>query len=453
MRKFIPYLLLFLFISCQNGLHIEKRRYLKGHHISWTKKRHAKEIKSSDNDIQHLSGKQITNKKPKKEVSTDPNVAKENTSPVTPYPENGIISNSTEHFPVTPPFKFNKPSGLSDTYTSVDDLNLFDPFIAGSLLMLSLLGGMYFLPRLRFTRRLAGYGARNPKIAISVSAGLAALLLPLSVYTGSSLYDMDIRIPDWFNGFALAGLLGGVFFYPESSRNGSDYFLSFLRRKTCDAGIMIGAALMMMSYGNDPGKTVISQVSSPLQTEINDTTLCDSVKTLILSESVGSRIDSLEKQDYRLFPYWKQDKFEYAEICKKDDGTYVLLGKMKSGSIEQIQMKESDIQALRDQVARHDSGNADPKITVSPTPKPNSHEKYIKRDTGSGTKTLLTILSLILIVGLAFGVIAITCALSCEGYVIAAVLVGIGGAVGVIALAVAMIRAVFKRKNPSYMGR
>ncbi len=119
------------------------------------------------------------------------------------------------------------------------------------------------------------------------------------------------------------------------------------------------------------------QRSSPFQetkSHYQDSLLCDSARTIVLSSRVGSTIDSLEKATYRLFPYWSADKFKYAQICNRGNGNYSLLGKMKDGTLKEIKYKEAEIKLLIDQIeskiiVSRDTSLCEPSKTILITPK------------------------------------------------------------------------------------
>lgn len=75
--------------------------------------------------------------------------------------------------------------------------------------------------------------------------------------------------------------------------------------------------------------------------------------------------------------------------------------------------------------------------------------REIKKDNtlSPGTKTLLTILSVLVALGLLFVVAALSCNLSCSGSDGAALLLGVGGTVLVIFLLVITIRAIYGKKR------
>ncbi|HWC55234.1 MAG TPA: hypothetical protein VG676_16735 [Chitinophagaceae bacterium] len=74
--------------------------------------------------------------------------------------------------------------------------------------------------------------------------------------------------------------------------------------------------------------------------------------------------------------------------------------------------------------------------------------KAIKKDNtlSPGTKTLLTILSILVAVGLLVLIVGLSCNLSCDGSGAAAVLVGIGGIALIVFLLVIVMRAIYGKK-------
>lgn len=62
----------------------------------------------------------------------------------------------------------------------------------------------------------------------------------------------------------------------------------------------------------------------------------DSVKILTISSKVGDLIDSTEKAKYHLFPYWDEGEFLSAQFVQNADGSILLLGTMKDGTIKKM---------------------------------------------------------------------------------------------------------------------
>ena len=62
----------------------------------------------------------------------------------------------------------------------------------------------------------------------------------------------------------------------------------------------------------------------------------DTASVLIISDKVGDVIDSAEKAQYKLFPFWRKEEFVSAQFIQKDDGRIFLIGKMKDGSTKII---------------------------------------------------------------------------------------------------------------------
>jgi hypothetical protein len=61
----------------------------------------------------------------------------------------------------------------------------------------------------------------------------------------------------------------------------------------------------------------------------------DSLHVITLSEKVGEVIDSTEKKQYGLFPYYSAKDFESAQLFRMPDSSMVLRAKMKQGTLKE----------------------------------------------------------------------------------------------------------------------
>ncbi|MGQ0826836.1 MAG: phage holin family protein [Bacteroidota bacterium] len=78
----------------------------------------------------------------------------------------------------------------------------------------------------------------------------------------------------------------------------------------------------------------------------------DTVKVLIVNPIVGESIDSTEKVNYHLFPFWGPSVFRSARFIKKTDGKIYLEGTMKTGETKTIIYTESDFSSIGSQISR-----------------------------------------------------------------------------------------------------
>ncbi|MFZ5552805.1 MAG: hypothetical protein ACOZCO_06800 [Bacteroidota bacterium] len=75
--------------------------------------------------------------------------------------------------------------------------------------------------------------------------------------------------------------------------------------------------------------------------------------SIVLHELTGETIDSLEKTQYHLFPYWKKDEFLSARIFQLTDNTFEIEGKMKNGTSKTVYATKNDIDNMCYQVSFH----------------------------------------------------------------------------------------------------
>ena len=61
----------------------------------------------------------------------------------------------------------------------------------------------------------------------------------------------------------------------------------------------------------------------------------DTSELLVLSDKVGEEIDSTEKMQYHLFPYYSPKDFQSAQLFRMSDNSMVLKAMMKNGSIQE----------------------------------------------------------------------------------------------------------------------
>ena len=364
MKSLLTLFLLISILSCNNGFQYEKKRYSKGYYFSHAKKKKAatnphtqtvlKGGRQNQGDTENTEISQISLQKIKEDtVKPFVQIEKFESNNQPEVPDYREVNYAEEQE------KVNKGKGNEAAIEEEPDLS--GHFIAGALL-LSMISGMYFLPQSARVRKLAKIGARNKRWTIMALVGLKAGLAAVAYLAGSMLSDLGLALPEWLAHLSVGTALGCALLYPRKTKSREEYSRSFLRRKTCDLGLVLGSAFILMGAGNT-GKlsdfTILPDSSLEIRT---DSALCDSSKLIMLSESLGTSIDSIEKTKYKLFPYWNTTRFELAQICDRGNGQYAVIGKMKDGSIKEMLINEPQLKMLRDQVTRHDANVLKPTI-------------------------------------------------------------------------------------------
>jgi hypothetical protein len=62
----------------------------------------------------------------------------------------------------------------------------------------------------------------------------------------------------------------------------------------------------------------------------------DTLRVVVLHDSVGESIDRSEKIKYHLFPFWSDSAFDHAEIRMKSDSSMIVVGTMTDGTVREV---------------------------------------------------------------------------------------------------------------------
>lgn len=108
----------------------------------------------------------------------------------------------------------------------------------------------------------------------------------------------------------------------------------------------------------------------------------DSFTVLAISPKVGEVIDSLEKAQYKLFPFLKKENYVSARFIQYDDGKIFLIGTMKDSSEKKIAYSPEQIRELVKNYF-----NEDPK-DITEQMIQNTNEKSVGNIIYTGKKTL-----------------------------------------------------------------
>lgn len=69
----------------------------------------------------------------------------------------------------------------------------------------------------------------------------------------------------------------------------------------------------------------------------------DTTRLLVVSTVVGDVIDSAEKAQYNILPFWKKEDFVSAQFTEEPGGKLLLTGQMKDGSVKTLVYTRQDI--------------------------------------------------------------------------------------------------------------
>lgn len=235
--------------------------------------------------------------------------------------------------------------------------------------------------------------ARNHKRKARIAMVFAWLMLTaLAIIIGTTLNELSIELPSTVLLTTVALFFAAIFYYPLHSQKsfyGADAF--YIKQKSCDLVLAACSFCMTLYVANKPGTLFQHYGNLYAATVIEPSVLKDS--TTKTYKSIKDFSSSMKNEDGKMLK-WKERK----------------------------KLLKQQVKAIKT------SG-----------------------DMTNGEKTLLTILSVLVALGLLFLVASLACNLSCNGSEAAAIIVGVGGAGLVVFLLVLAIRGIHgkkkKRKN------
>lgn len=231
--------------------------------------------------------------------------------------------------------------------------------------------------------------ARNHKWKARIVMVIAWLILTaLAIIIGTTLVGLNIELPSTVLLITVALFLAAIFYYPSRSQKsfyGADLF--YKKQKSCDLLLAVCSFCMILYATNKPG-TLFQRYGNLYAATIFEPS--------VLKDSTSKTYRSIK---------------DFSASMKNEDG-------------KMLKWKERK-KLLKQQV------------------------KAIKRsgDMTRGEKTLLTVLSVLVALGLLLLVATLACNLSCNGSGAAAVIVGIGGAGLVVFLLVLALRGIQGKKK------
>jgi hypothetical protein len=98
--------------------------------------------------------------------------------------------------------------------------------------------------------------------------------------------------------------------------------------------------LLLAGFSSLAGRAQDSVASSP-------------ARILTLHELVGETIDSLEKEKYHLFPFWKKEEFGSAQVAMATDSSLHITAIMKDQSIRTLSVSKQDLANMHWLVSYH----------------------------------------------------------------------------------------------------
>jgi hypothetical protein len=231
-------------------------------------------------------------------------------------------------------------------------------------------------------KKISYWGKNHPWLSrIIITISLIVLSL-IALNLGHVIKDSGYIIPSWFYILTLSTYFITVLLYPYFDRKRNFTAAAFyLRRKSCDGLLTLSTFALVLYLGNHPGQL------------FNYT---GNLKAAIPSESI--------------LPVTK-DPGKYKSIQSFYSSVRDASGKLLNWKERRVLLK-AQLKAIR------------------------------HSDTSKGTRIMLTILSILAAGALLYGVLALSCALSCDGSVAGALIVGIGGTALVIFLLVLALRGI-----------
>jgi uncharacterized membrane-anchored protein len=231
--------------------------------------------------------------------------------------------------------------------------------------------------------------ARNNKWKARLIMTIAWFLLTaLAIIIGTTLTGLSIELPSTYLLISVAVFFAAIFYYPLRSQKSfysTDVF--YIKQKSCDLVLAVCSFCLILYAANKPG-TLFQHYGNLYAATV--------IEPSVLKDSTSKSYKSIK---------------DFSASMKNEDG-------------KMLKWKERK-KLLKQQVKA---------IKKSP-------------DMSNGEKTLLTIISVLLALGLLYLVAALACNLSCNGSEAAAVIVGIGGAGLVVFLLILAIRGIYGKKK------
>jgi hypothetical protein len=243
-------------------------------------------------------------------------------------------------------------------------------------------------------RHLSLWGRAHKNAARLIIVASFILLTLLGLFCGSMLSGLGFTLGTSSLVTCMVFYFAGILVYPFSFHRGSKFSKKsfFKRQKACDLLLAACTFFMLVYFGNHPGKF----------------NLVGSLHAATPSSSIPLSDSSVKK--YKTIS-------AFAASLKDETG-------------KSLKWKEKR-KLLKDQLKAIKKG---PELT-------------------SAQKTILTILSIIVAIGLLYLVAALSCSLSCGGSEAAAFIVGIGGLALVVLLLVVVLRAIHRKTKKEKMAR
>lgn len=238
-------------------------------------------------------------------------------------------------------------------------------------------------------KQLSHWAKNHKKLSRLIIVVSFIILTALGIATGTLLADVGVAISSITLFIIVCVYFIGVIAYPAKSLKGNSLSATafYFRQKSCDLMLVASTFCMIVFFSNQPDKIFSFSIPLNAAAPANSTTPKDS--TLKNYKTVAAFSASLKDENGKSLK-WKEKK-----------------------------------KLLKEQV------------------------RAIKKDTqmSNGAKVGLIILSVLVAIGLFYGVAALACNLSCGGSEGAAGVVLIGGTAVIILLLIVTIRAIVGRKK------
>ena len=238
-------------------------------------------------------------------------------------------------------------------------------------------------------KKISHWAKNHKKLSRLIIVVSFIILTALGIITGILLSDIGVAISAAALFLFVAIYFAAVFAYPAKSLKGNKLSASafYIRQKNCDFLLVASTFCMIVFFSNQPDK--IFSFSIPLNATAPATSSLPGDSTIKTYKTVAAFSASLKDENGKSLK-WKEKK-----------------------------------KLLKEQI------------------------RAIKKDPGksNGAKVGLIILSVLVAIGLFYGVASLACTLSCGGSEGAAVVVMIGGTAVIIFLLIIAIRAIVGRKK------
>jgi hypothetical protein len=255
MKKCFPiiYVAISLILLSCGSLKVEKRKYLKGYHIQYSKRTFAN-INHDKKVSKKAHKKQIVVHQPKLKIkervknSNESNLDLSYRTPIkktSPDLVKNINSIASENIIARTPQESSVKTSVTSKESKSGD-GLVGAFGALSAL---LIGGLFMAKR-RTAKKISHWAKRHKWESRGLIAGSKLALGAGGYYVGNILHDMDYAISETTSNVLYASLGLTALMYPIKNSSRRLFSNSYMRRKTHDLSLTLCGLLLAMTVGN-----------------------------------------------------------------------------------------------------------------------------------------------------------------------------------------------------------